>query len=409
MTLPSYASAQPHRTKRPLAAPHPLVVFAACVCMGGGMVLGIGLFVTVSLREAPDERLLLSVFREVGAQYVDDVPPSQLVDDAVRGILTGLDDHSTMLDERDLTLLEEQTNGRFGGVGVVLRMVDGYVTVAEPLLDTPAARAGIVAGDRLIEVDHKSLKGRTLRQTVRDLRGEPGTDVHLRVRREAVAEALDFELVRDAIEVPSVVSRRLAGGYGYARISRFNDATADELEAALADLHGPKPLQGLAIDLRGNAGGLLASAAAVADAFLDEGLIVYTESRTQRSTRRFEAEDGDLLDGAPLAVLIDADSASASEVVAAALRDNGRAVVLGEASFGKGSVQSVMYFQKRRAIKLTTARYYTPSGASIEEVGVTPDIAVPALAEESANAYEERLLKRALEALRGEHMALSAG
>ena len=373
------------------------------------MVLGIGLFVTVSLREAPDERLLLSVFREVGAQYVDDVPSSQLVDDAVRGILTGLDDHSTMLDEHDLTLLEEQTNGSFGGVGVVLRMVDGYVTVAEPLLDTPAARAGIVAGDRLIEVDHKSLKGRTLRQTVRDLRGEPGTDVHLRVRRETVAEALDFELVRDAIELPSVTSRRLADGYGYARISRFNDATADELEAALAELRGPQSLQGLAIDLRGNAGGLLASAAAVADAFLDEGLIVYTESRTQRSTRRFEAEEGDLLDGAPLAVLIDADSASASEVVAAALRDNGRAVVLGEPSFGKGSVQSVMYFQKRRAIKLTTARYYTPSGRSIEDVGVTPDIAVPALAEESTSAYEARLLERALEALRGEHMALSAG
>ena len=409
MTAPSHPSAQPPKGAKRLAAPHPFVVFATFVSMGAGVVLGLGIFVAESLREAPEERLLLSVVREVGAHYVEDVPPSQLVDDAVRGILAGLDDYSTMLDEGELTLLEEENSGRFGGVGVVLGMVDGYVTVTKQLLDTPAARAGIVAGDRLLEVDHESLKGRTLRQAVRELRGEPGTDVHLRIRRPAVSAALDFELTRDAIAVPTVSSRQLADGYGYARISRFNNATAGELEAAVAELGGQQPPKGLAIDLRGNAGGLLTAAAAVADAFLDAGLIVYTESRTPHSAKRFEAEEGDLLAGAPLAVLIDADSASASEVVAAALRDNQRAVVLGVASFGKGSVQSVMTFQKRRAIKLTTARYYTPAGASLEEVGVTPDIAVPAIAEESASDYEARLLARTVEALHGQRAALSAG
>ena len=388
------------RSKRPLPSPHPLVVFATFVGMGAGVVLGMSAFVAMTLREARDERLLLSVVRAVGDSYVEDLPRAQLVDNAIRGVLAGLDDHSMLLDERDLSTLQEETSGRFGGIGLVLALVDGYVTVVELLFDTPAARAGIVVGDRVIEVDHVSLKGRTLRQTVDDLRGEPGTDVHLRIRRTTEPAPLDFDLVRDAIALPSVTSRALAPGYGYAKIRRFNETTGDELEAAVAKLADEQPLQGFAIDLRGNFGGLLKASVSVADAFLEDGLIVYTESRTARATQRHEAGGGDLLDGAPLAVLIDADSASAAEVVAAALQDNQRAVVLGEASYGKGSVQSVMYFQKRRALKLTTARYFTPAGASIEDVGVTPDIDVPANADESADAYEKRLLERTLAALK---------
>lgn len=388
------------RSKMPLA-PRPLVLFATFVGMAAGVVLGLGAFVVMTFRQAPDERLLLSVFREVGASYVEDLPPSQVVDGAIRGILAGLDDHSMLLDERELAALQEQTTGRFGGVGLMLGLVDGYVTVVDLLFDTPASRAGIVSGDRLIEVDHQSLKGRTLREAVDDLRGAPGTDVHLRIRRAAAATPLDFDLTRDTIELPSVTSRELSPGYGYARIRRFKETTGDELAAAVASLRAQQPLKGFAIDLRGNYGGLLDASVAVADAFLDDGLIVYTQSRTPAAQRRHEARRGDLLDGAPLAVLIDAKSASASEVVAAALQENQRAVVLGEASYGKGSVQSVVYFQGRRAIKLTTAHYFTPGGASIEDVGVTPDIDVRAAPEESAAAYERRLLERTLTALQG--------
>lgn len=389
------------RPKRLAASPRPLVLFATLVGMASGVVLGMGAFVAMTFRQAPDERLLLSAVREIGASYVEDVPPSEIVDNAIRGILAGLDDHSMLLDERELATLHEDTTGRFGGVGLMLRLVDGYVTVVDALSDSPASRAGIVSGDRLIEVDHQSLKGRTLRQTISDVRGAPGTAVHLRIRRAAAPAPLDFELTRDAIEVPSVTSREIAPGYGYAKIRRFKETTGDELAAAVAALSAAQPLSGFAIDLRGNYGGLLSASVAVADAFLDEGLIVYTQSRAAAAQQRHEARRGDLLDGAPLAVLIDARSASASEVVAAALQENQRAVVLGEASYGKGSVQSVMYFQARRAIKLTTARYFTPGGASIEDVGVRPDVAVSSAPGESATAYEQRLLERTLTALRG--------
>ena len=389
------------RSKRPAASPRPLVLFATLVGMASGVVFGMGAFVATTFRQAPDERLLLSAVREIGASYVDDLPPSEIVDNAIRGILAGLDDHSMLLDERELATLHEDTTGRFGGVGLVLRLVDGYVTVVDAVSGSPASRAGIVSGDRLIEVDHRSLKGRTLRQTVDDVRGAPGTAVHLRIRRAAAPAPLDFDLVRETVEVPSVTSREISPGYGYAKIRRFKETTGEELAAAIAALSTERPLRGLAVDLRGNYGGLLSASVAVADAFLDEGLIVYTQSRAPAARQRHEARRGDLLDGARLAVLIDSRSASASEVVAAALQENQRAVVLGEASYGKGSVQSVVYFQGRRAIKLTTARYFTPGGASIEDVGVTPDIDVLPAPGESAMAYEQRLLERTLTALQG--------
>ena len=379
----------------------PLALFGVFVSMGFGVVLGMSAFLVTSHWQTPDERLLLSVLRQVGEQYVEDVSRAQLVDDAIQGALAGLDDHSVLLDEKALLALQQRSTGRFGGIGVELALVDGYITVVGALDDTPAARAGIVAGDRVIAVDHESLKGHTLSATVRGLRGRPGTDVHLRIRRDAVAAPLDFDLTRDTIEAPSVRGRLLEPGFGYVRIAQFNDATADGLADVVADLQSDAALNGLIVDLRNNPGGLLRAAVGVADAFLDEGLIVYTEGRDSVA-QRFEAAPGDLLDGAALAVLINSGSASAAEIVAGALKDHARGTVLGGRSFGKGSVQALMYLQRRRAIKLTTARYFTPAGHAIDATGVTPDIAVVAETGEQRSDYDERLLARALTHLKEE-------
>ncbi len=380
----------------------PITLFGIVASMIGGVGIGILAFwaVTGHRETLRDERLLLSVVRRVGDYYVEDVPRSRHIDNAIRGIIDGLDDHSVFLDERELLDMEVETSGRLGGIGIELGMVDGYITVLDALDDTPAARAGIVAGDRIIEVDHQSLRGHTLREAVDDLRGEPGTRVRLRIRRHAAADSLSFDITRDLINIPSVQGRLLDPGYGYIRVSLFNNSTAEELARVLASLVGDGPLDGLVMDLRNNPGGLLTASVAVADAFLTDGLIVYTEGRVPNSEVRYAAAAGDLIDGAPLAVLINGGSASASEIVASALQDHQRAIVLGTRSFGKGSVQSVMYFQKRRAIKLTTARYLTPTGRFIQSGGVVPDVAVAAAEGESREDYDQRLLAAALAGLR---------
>ena len=389
----------------------PVTVFCTAVSLVSGVAIGLGahwwLTASGSVR---DERLLLSVFREVRDGYVEEVPRGELVDGAIRGMMKGLDDNSAFLDEGALAALRQQASGRFGGVGVELGMRDGYITVVAPLANTPAATAGIVAGDRLVEVDHESLKGRTLGDAVRGLRGAPGTAVHLRVRRPALAAPLDFDLTRDTIAVSGVRGRLLAPGYGYLRIVQFNEGTEADLAKALGDLQaGGRSLQGLALDLRNNPGGLLDAAVAVAETFLDGGLVVYTAGRDADLETRYEAAPGDALRGAPLAVLLNGGAASASEIVAGALQDRGRGAVLGERSYGKGSVQSIVYFQKRRAIKLTTARYHLPSGASIHETGIAPDVAVPPTADEPPAAYDQRLLAAALAWLRDASEKLGDG
>lgn len=386
----------------------PLTLFAVLASMGAGVVLGMSAFMATSYRQAPNEGLLLSVLRQVGEQYVNDVPRSQLVDDAIRGALAGLDDHSVLLDEAAMRDLQQRSSGRFGGVGVEVALVDGYVTVVSAFANAPAARAGVRAGDRLIAVDHAALRGQTLNDAVAGLRGRPGTDVHLRVRRADVAAPLDFDLTRTTVEAPSVRGRLLEPGYGYVRIARFNDATADGLADAVASVVGDEALRGLVIDLRANPGGLLRAAVAVADAFLDDGLIVYTEGRGNLVAQRFEATPGDLSNGAPLAVLIDHGSASAAEVVAGALKDHARGTLLGSQSFGKGSVQALMHFRQRRAIKLTTAHYFTPAGHAIEAVGIAPQIAVDAQDGERRSDYSQRLISRALMHLKQQNAALAA-
>ena len=380
----------------------PVILFGMVVSIVGGIVIGVSLYWWTSVDDevARDERLLLSVVREIGDSYIEELPRRQLIDNAIRGIIDGLDDHSTFLDERALVMLEEETSGRFGGIGVTLRMVDGQVTVVTPIAGAPAEQAGIVAGDRVIEVDHEPFGRRSLADAVKRLRGEPGTDVHLRVRREAATEPLDFDLTRDTIKVSTVTSRLLEPGYGYVRIRQFNDDTTDDVADAVASFARNAPLDGLVLDLRNNPGGLLEASVAVADAFLTGGLIVYTEGRAPKSQTRYEADAAEISGGVPLALLINGGSASAAEVVAGALQDQSRATVLGTKSFGKGSVQSVRFLQRNRALKLTTARYRTPSGHSIHDRGVVPDIVVEMAEGESRDQYDERLLAEALAQLR---------
>ena len=376
----------------------PVTLLGVVISMVGGLCIGVAAFWTVSYYDesAMRERLLVSVSREIRDNYVEDVTGTDLVDDAIRGMVDGLDSHSGFLDEDGLLALEQDASGHFGGIGLEVGMVDGYITVLSPLDGTPAARAGIVAGDRLIEVDHTSLKGRTLDETIKDIRGEPGTTVHLRVNRVSQRASLDFDLTRDRIA--SVTGRLLSPGLGYVRMSQFDTTSGSALAAIIEELQRDEPLTGLILDLRNNPGGLLESAVDVANAFLAGGLIVSTEGRDADSRVDYNADSEDILEGAPLAVLINGYSASAAEVVAGALKDRARATLLGTTSFGKGSVQSVMRFAGR-AIKLTTARYLTPSGVSLASDGVAPHIVVRANENERRHVYDERLFAAAKGAL----------
>ena len=388
----------------------PIILFATVLCMGLGAALGMTAVFIEGYWSEPDERLLLTVLREVREQYVEEVPRTQLVDNAIRGILAGLDDHSAFLDKQALTLMQEDTTGKFGGIGVHLGLVDGFVTVVTLLHEnTPAARAGIVAGDRVVEVDRQSLKGRTLGEAVNRLRGEPGTDLHVRIHRGTAPDLLDFDLTRDTIAVASVRGRTLAPGYGYVKVERFNETTIEDLHRAVDELGEHGALRGLVVDLRDNPGGLLETAVELADAFLAEGLIVSIKGRAEDIDRCYEATPEELLAGVPLAVLLNRGAASASEVVAGALQDHGRATVIGTRSYGKGSVQSVVYFQNRRAIKLTTAHYYTPNGRSIQAAGVVPDVDIPSGEQESRSEYNARLLQEAVAHLEAAAAALAEG
>ena len=390
----------------------PTTLVGIVFSMVGGVVLGVSSFWALGewLGVGSEHRLLLSVVDHVDRNYITDVSREKLMHDAIAGMMRGLDGHSVFLHEDRFDDLHEDTTGRFGGIGIEISLVDGYFTVVRPIADTPAARAGVAAGDRVIELDHVSLKGRTLREIVGSMRGRPGTEVHLRVRRPGEDEPIDFDLVRAVIATNSVRARALGAGYGYVHISRFQDTTEDDLAEALAGLDAETGgLEGLVVDLRNNPGGVLGIAVDVADAFLDSGLIVYTESRVASNELRLEAEEGDLLDGAPMAVLINGESASGAEIVAGALQDHGRAVVIGVRSYGKGSVQSVLALQNRRAIKLTTAHYYTPSGRSIQSSGIEPDVVVKPSAELRRDEYEELLIETALQELRGDGEGARAG
>ncbi len=330
-------------------------------------------------------RTFTEVFGRIKRDYVEPVSDKRLLEGAIRGMLAELDPHSAYLEGEQYKELKEGTTGQFGGLGIEVTMENGFVKVVSPIDDTPAQRAGIQAGDLVVRLDDKPVKGMTLVDAVKIMRGEPGSDIVLTIIREGEESPLKIKITRAIIKVKSVKNKLLEKGYGYLRISSFQSRTGQNLSDAIVELekeNGGK-LEGLVLDLRNNPGGVLNAAVEVSDAFLDKGLIVFTEGRIKNSEMRFNAAPDDVLDGAPIVVLINAGSASASEIVAGALQDHKRAIIMGEKSFGKGSVQTILPTSNGAAVKLTTARYYTPSGRSIQAEGIEPDIVLPRVKLES--------------------------
>jgi carboxyl-terminal processing protease len=337
-------------------------------------------------------RTLSEVFDKIKHNYVEDVDDKTLLDNAIRGMLSGLDPHSTYLDAKAFEELRVGTTGEFGGLGIVVGMEDGFVKVISPIDDTPAQRAGVKTGDLIIRLDEKPVKGMSLDDAVKLMRGKPGTNIDLTIVREGVDQPLKFTITRDRIRVKSVKARMLDPGYGYVRISQFQERTGKDLLKAITDLkkENKDNLKGLVLDLRNNPGGLLDSAVLVSDTFLDHGNIVSVKGRTEDNKLSQAATPGDILKGSPMVVLVNEGSASASEIVAGALQDNKRAVIMGQKTFGKGSVQTVIPLGNNSALKLTTARYYTPSGRSIQAEGIQPDINLEHLqvAEKKDNGFK---------------------
>lgn len=322
-------------------------------------------------------RTFADVFNQIKQSYVEEVDDKTLLENAIRGMLSGLDPHSAYLDAKSFDELQMNTTGEFGGLGLEVGLENGFVKVISPLDDTPAQKAGIEAGDLIIKIDNKPVKGMSLNEAVDSMRGPRGSEIELTIVRESVRQPFDVKLKRDTIKVLSVKNRTLEPGYGYIRIAQFQANTGAELRKAVTKLKKDnKGLKGFIIDLRNNPGGVLQAAVDVADAFIRDGLIVYTEGRLPNSKSQFKATPDDIADGLPIVVLINGGSASASEIVAGALQDHKRAVIMGTESFGKGSVQTVMPLSETSAIKLTTARYYTPNGRSIQAHGIEPDITV---------------------------------
>ncbi|MEY2696214.1 MAG: hypothetical protein RL333_352 [Pseudomonadota bacterium] len=335
------------------------------------------------------------VYGRIKQDYVEPVKDDKLLEDAIRGMLSGLDPHSAYLDKEQYEELKVGTTGQFGGLGIEVGMENGFVKVIAPIDETPAQKAGVKAGDLIIRLDDKPVKGLSLNDAVKIMRGEPGSAIVLTIVREGAEQPIKLKLIRDVIKVKSVRSRMLEPGYGYVRLSSFQAKTGENMIEAIEELKKSGKLKGLVLDLRNNPGGVLNAAVTVSDAFLDDGLVVYTDGRIEDSKMKFNATPGDLLEGAPIVVLINAGSASASEIVAGALQDHNRAVIMGEKTFGKGSVQTILPTSNGAAVKLTTARYYTPSGRSIQAEGISPDVLISKVKIEAANQSEFGPIKEA--------------
>ncbi|MEE8526970.1 MAG: S41 family peptidase [Gammaproteobacteria bacterium] len=331
---------------------------------------------TDELLPADEARLFAEVLDRVRNDYVDAVSYGQLVEAAIRGMVADLDPHSSFLNSEEWYEIQISTRGNYTGVGLEVSMQDGIVTVVAPIDDTPAHRAGIRSGDIIISVDGEAVDGTNLNDTVSRMRGTPGTEVQVTVRRESETVPSTYVLKRARIRVQSVKAEMLEPGIGYLRISQFSESTGPDLEAAIMELETENGghLDGLVLDLRNNPGGILDGAVEVSDAFLESGMIVSADGRTSDATFIEEATPGDVTHGAEIIVLVNGGTASASEIVAGALQDHRRATIVGSQTFGKGSVQTVMPLSDGQAIKLTTSRYYTPSGDSIHQLGITPDV-----------------------------------
>ena len=332
------------------------------------------------------------VFERIRAEYVEPVNDRELIENAINGMLTGLDPHSSYMNAKSFRDMQVQTRGEFGGLGLEVTQENGIIKMVSPIDDTPAARAGVKAGDLITMLDGHTVQGLTLNEAVDKMRGPAGSAIKLTIKRQGVDTPVELSMNREVIKIQVVRSRLEAGDIGYVRLTSFNEQTDPGMRRAIADLKQKAggQLKGIVLDLRNNPGGLLDQAVAVSDDLLPQGEIVSTRSRNPDESQRWNAKSGDVTDGLPIVVLINGGSASASEIVAGALQDHRRAVVVGTRSFGKGSVQTVMPLPGNGAMRLTTARYYTPSGRSIQGQGITPDIEVTATRTEVAQFGPER-------------------
>ena len=352
------------------------------------------------------------VFERVRAEYVEPVNDRDVIENAINGMLQGLDPHSSYMNLRNFRDMQVQTRGEFGGLGIEVSQEAGYVKVISPIDETPAARAGVKPGDLITHINEKSTQGLTLQEAVDQMRGERGTSIRLTIRREGTGTPIELSLTRETIR-PQVVRARLEGNdIAYIRLTSFNEQTEVGLRRALSTLRsqaGSNGLKGIVLDLRNNPGGLLDQAIQVSDDFLEQGEIVSTRARRPEDAQRWNARAGDITGGLPVVVLVNAGSASASEIVAGALQDHRRAIVMGVKSFGKGSVQTVMPLPGNGAIRLTTARYYTPSGRSIQATGIQPDIEVLAQREDAQQNRERDREAELNRALRNDNAAGAQG
>ncbi len=316
------------------------------------------------------------VLEKISKEYVDEVDQSKSMDSAINGLLQSLDPYSAYMTPESFEGMQTETSGEFGGLGIEVGMEAGVVKVISPIDNTPASKAGLKAGDYIVKINNTQVQGKTLMQAVDLMRGPVGSSIEITVRRRGVKKALTFNITREVIQVQSVKSELIDNNIGYIRLTSFNENSSEQIKEKINKLNKNKDLKGYILDLRNNPGGLLSQAIKISDFFLDNGEIVSTRSRQASENRKWFAKKGDLTNGKTLIILINYGSASASEIVAGALKDHKRAIILGENSYGKGSVQSIIPLKNRGAIRLTIAKYYLPSGKSISEVGVTPDIEV---------------------------------
>ena len=346
--------------------------------------------------------LFSEVLETIQNEYVEDVDQAEAMESAINGLLQSLDPYSSYMNQETFEESQSETSGEFGGLGIEVSMEAGVVKVITPMDDTPAARAGIKAGDYIVKINAQQVRGKTLMEAVNLMRGPVGTSIEITVRRKGLKKAKTFKITREIIEIKSVISKLIDNKVGYLRLRAFNQNSSDQLKKEISKIEKNKKLVGYILDLRNNPGGLLTQAIEISDFFLDDGEIVSTKGRKNKENRKFFARKGDRIKGKPLIVLINNGSASASEIVAGALQDQKRAVLLGEATFGKGSVQSIIPLKNKGALRLTISKYYLPSGKSISEVGVLPDIKIEEKGEEfSINTETDNQLNYAIKLLIG--------
>ena len=346
--------------------------------------------------------LFAEVLEKIQNEYVEEVDQDKIMDSAINGALQSLDPFSAYMNPKVFEESQSETSGEFGGLGIEVSMESGVIKVITPIDDTPASKAGIKAGDYIVKINGEQVQGKTLMEAVNLMRGPVGTSIEITVRRKGLRKAKIFKITREIIEIKSVISKIVDNKVGYLRLRAFNANSSSQLKKEISKIEKNKKLVGYILDLRNNPGGLLSQAVIISDFFLNDGEIVSTKGRKKRENRKFFAKKGDKIDGKPLIVLINNGSASASEIVAGALQDQKRAILLGETTFGKGSVQSIIPLKNRGAIRLTISKYYLPSGKSISEVGVVPDIKVEEEDEEfSINTITDNQLNYAIKLLSG--------